>query len=84
VLEVSIACALALVAEVVTARGLHGRIVAGGAWYAVIRRDVPPGTYRIWLWVTADDGTQFKVRCAPTHLAMMPTFARLPLVGRRC
>jgi hypothetical protein len=59
-LELATACALAYVLESVTGQSLRGNIVPGGIWYAVLRRDVPVGTRRVWLRIATDGGAQFK------------------------
>jgi hypothetical protein len=60
VLVTVIACALALVIEAVIGSSVAPQIAPVSIWYAAFRRDVPPGTSRIWVWITTDNGTQFK------------------------
>lgn len=59
-LEVTLAIALALAVEAMSAGNLRGNIVTGSVWYSVLRRDVPPAAKRTWLWITTQNGTQFK------------------------
>lgn len=59
-LEVVLACAIAVAAERITAGSLDETIVEDDVWFTVLRRDVPADAARLWLWVTTDDGTQFK------------------------
>jgi uncharacterized protein DUF6338 len=59
-LHVVISCGLALVVEELTGRDATPTMKTWGVWYHVLNRNVPPGTARIWLWVTTEDGTQFK------------------------
>ena len=58
-LEVAIACLLAVLAERVT-RTDSGEITDVSVWYSVLRRDVPPTAVRTWVWITTEDGVEFK------------------------
>lgn len=59
-LEVLVACALALVVEATTAGELDSRMASGSVWYRVLDRDKPTDATRVWLWVTLQDGSQYK------------------------
>lgn len=58
-LEVALACLLATIGELAT-RTDQGEITDVSVYYTVLRRDVPPGAVRTWVWITTEDGTQFK------------------------
>jgi Family of unknown function (DUF6338) len=59
-LELVLACSLAIAFEAVTGGGLRGNILAGSLWYGVLRRDVPAAATRVWLWIVTKDGTELK------------------------
>jgi hypothetical protein len=59
-LELVLACSLAIVFEAVTGGGLRGNILSGSLWYGVLRRDVPAAATRVWLWIVTKDGTELK------------------------
>ncbi|MEV6283998.1 DUF6338 family protein [Kribbella sp. NPDC051770] len=59
-LELVLACCLAILFEAGTGRGLRGNILAGSLWYGVLRRDVPAAATRVWLWIVTKDGTELK------------------------
>ena len=55
-----LSCGFALIFEELTGRDQEQSLTTWGVWYHVLNRTKPEGTYRVWLWVTTKDGTQFK------------------------
>jgi hypothetical protein len=58
--EATLACALAWLAESATGSAVAPHIAPVSIWYAAFRRDVPRNTHRIWVWITTENGVQFK------------------------
>lgn len=54
------ACALALLVERLTRSNVRGHLQPQSVWFLTFRNDRPPSTRRIRLWVTTEDGTQFR------------------------
>jgi hypothetical protein len=59
-LELAVACLLAVLAEQVTGARIKGDITASSTWYEALDSDRPRGTVRTWLRVLTASGAQFK------------------------
>jgi hypothetical protein len=60
VLIVGGSCGLAVLFEWVTRSDVHGKISPQSIWFMAFRQDSPESTKRVRLWVTTQDGTQFR------------------------
>jgi hypothetical protein len=59
-LEVVIACLLALICERLTRGEVRGELSPDSVWWKVFRGDFPVSAERVSLWVTTENGTQFR------------------------
>jgi hypothetical protein len=59
-LEVVIACLLALICERLTRGAVRGELSPDSVWWKVFRGDYPTSAARVSLWITTENGTQFK------------------------
>lgn len=59
-LIVTIACGLALLSERLTRSEVRGHLRPQSVWFLTFRSDKPQAARRISLWVTTEDGTQFR------------------------
>lgn len=59
-LIVTIACGLALLSERLTRSKVRGHLRPQSVWFLTFRNDRPQAARRIGLWVTTEDGTQFR------------------------
>ena len=59
-LHVLLSCGLAFTAEEFTGRAMTPTMKTWGVWYHVFNRNLPAGTARVWLWITTEDGREFK------------------------
>jgi hypothetical protein len=59
-LEVVIACLLALIGERLTRGAVGGELSPDSIWWKVFRGDFPTSAARVSLWVTTENGTQFR------------------------
>ena len=59
-LEVVIACLLAFISERLTRGAVQGELSPDSVWWKVFRGDFPTSAERVSLWVTTENGTQFR------------------------
>lgn len=59
-LIVTIACGLALLSERLTRSEVRGHLRPQSVWFLTFRNDKPQAARRISLWITTEDGTQFR------------------------
>jgi hypothetical protein len=59
-LIVTIACGLALLSERLTRSDVRGHLRPQSVWFLTFRNDKPEAARRISLWITTEDGTQFR------------------------
>jgi hypothetical protein len=59
-LIVTVACGLALLSERLTRSEVRGDLRPQSVWFLTFRNDKPQAARRISVWVTTEDGTQFR------------------------